>query len=340
MTNFMAVVTTIAEPTDSVRALLHALVKFDASLIAIGDLKGPPHFNVSGAEFLSLADQMRLPYKLASLLPTGHYTRKNLGYLYAMDRGASFIYETDDDNSPKANWSPRSSVVKVQHIESRPWFNVYRAFTNEVIWPRGFPLDRIQHTEDSTSECHALIEEVVAPIQQGLSDGSPDVDAVWRLVFNQEFSFRPGPSLYLTKGTWCPFNSQSTWWWPVAYPLMYLPSFCSFRMTDIWRSFVAQRCLWELDMGLVFHGAEVYQNRNLHNLMRDFEDEIPGYRGNTLMTQILEEIRLDQGPVAITNNMTRCYEALTAAGFFHSDELTLLHAWIRDLESIIHGHKP
>ena len=42
---------------------------------------------------------------------------------------------------------------------------------------------------------------------------------------------------------------------PVAR-LMYLPSTCTFRMTDIWRSLIAQRCLWELGQGVVFHAAD------------------------------------------------------------------------------------
>ena len=78
--------------------------------------------------------------------------------------------------------------------------------------------------------------------------------------------------VWLGPETWCPFNSQSTWWFPVAYPLMYLPSRVSFRMTDIWRGFVAQRCLWELGKGIVFHAAEVVQRRNPHALLRDFAD--------------------------------------------------------------------
>ena len=53
--------------------------------------------------------------------------------------------------------------------------------------------------------------------------------------------------------TWCPFNSQNTAWWRDAVPLLYLPAYCSFRMTDIWRSFVAQRIAWENGWRLLFH---------------------------------------------------------------------------------------
>ena len=49
-------------------------------------------------------------------------------------------------------------------------------------------------------------------------------------------------------------------------------------MTDIWRSFVAQRILQENDWAVLFHAPTVSQERNEHDLMRDFADEVPGYR--------------------------------------------------------------
>ena len=72
----------------------------------------------------------------------------------------------------------------------------------------------------------------------------------------------------LGRGSWCPFNSQNTAWWPDAFPLLYLPSFCSFRMTDIWRSLVAQRIAAENGWWILFHEPTVRQERNEHNLMR------------------------------------------------------------------------
>ena len=115
------------------------------------------------------------------------------------------------------------------------------------------------------------------PIQQGLVDGDPDVDAVYRLVLDLPFRFERGASVALGTGAWCPFNSQNTSWWPDAYALMYLPAYCSFRMTDIWRSFVAQRIAWENGWSVLFREATVRQRRNPHDLMRDFRDEVPGY---------------------------------------------------------------
>src|SRR4029077_7020197 len=136
----------------------------------------------------------------------------------------------------------------------------------------------------------AAPREVEALVQQSVVNGSPDVDAIWRLVLDHEVIFERRSSVLLGPGVWCPFNSQSTWWFPTAFPLLYLPSHVSFRMTDIWRSFVAQRCLWELNLGIVFHGHEMFQDRNPHSLLRDFEQEVPGYLGNQRLCEVLEQL--------------------------------------------------
>jgi hypothetical protein len=279
-------------------------------------------------EFLSLEDQLAMPFELARLLPVGHYARKNLAYLAAIHQGASCIYETDDDNAPNEHWIVRQEEISncrvVEKSEDR-WVNVYRYFSKENVWPRGLPLDEIRkEIPEAATDFFAKR----APIQQGLVNGSADVDAIWRLVMDREFFFDPGASVYLEPGNWCPFNTQTTWWWPVAYPLLYIPSYCSFRMCDIWKSFVAQRCLWELDMGIVFHAPEVYQDRNVHDLMRDFRDEIPGYDKNREICEILAGLKLKKGDGAVSENLLSCYEALVQKEIFPFKELHLVKAWM------------
>jgi len=327
----IGVMTTIQGPTESVRGLLAALAKTDTPLLVMGDKKGPERFDVDGAELLGIEAQLDTGFALAELLPTGHYCRKNIGYLLAFRRGADCIYETDDDNAPLDSWAPRSLSVDVEPVAPRPWLNVYRVFSDELIWPRGFPLARVTDPAGYAHDGDAETIHVDAPIQQGLADSAPDVDAVWRLVLDREFFFDRRPSVYLPAGTWCPFNSQSTWWWPAAYPLMYLPSYCSFRMTDIWRSFIAQRCLWELGCGMVFHAAEVIQERNVHNLMRDFADEVPGYNGNEDLVRRLSDLSLRSGPGPTGENLLACYECLVQADYFPDKELALVQAWLDDL---------
>lgn len=330
-------ITTIQEPTQCVEDLVKRLADSSAKLVVAGDKKGPRTFSSTSTnwpvEFLSLDQQNAAGFSITENLPTGHYARKNVAYLHAMKLGATCIYETDDDNAPNSHWAVREETVNgtqtVQGAQSQ-WVNVYKYFTGENIWPRGLPLDEIMKPLPALDASNSSIR---APIQQGLVNGSPDVDAIWRLVMDRPFDFENKPSVYLPPGNWCPFNTQSTWWWPIAYPLMYVPSYCSFRMCDIWKSFVAQRCLWAMDLGVVFHSPEVDQDRNEHNLQTDFDHEVPGYTQNRQIAEILDRVELDSADSAVSANLIRCYEALIAKEIFPHKELGLIKAWVSDCQS-------
>jgi hypothetical protein len=333
---FAAVITTIQEPTRAVVRLVEKLTQCGGLLVVAGDEQGPAHFRsqhfAEGCriDFLALADQRASKFDLAGKLPVGSYSRKNVAYLHAIAAGADFLYETDDDNAPLDSWQLRSeSMTTVRSIDSADgrWVNSYRYFSKELIWPRGFPLSEL-HSEAPEAR---MVTAVRSPIQQGLANGSPDVDAVWRLIFDRNFAFGDGAPIVLEAGNWCPFNTQSTWWWPTAYPLLYLPSYCSFRTCDIWKSFIAQRCLWEIGHAVAFHAPEVFQDRNQHDLDRDFADEVPGYTRNKEIANILSRLRLENGEAQIGANLHRCYEALIAAGIFPSAELELVELWLENV---------
>lgn len=324
-----AVITTIQPPTPSMIRLVEKLQKAECPLLVIGDKKGPHEYALPNTELLTFEAQMKLPYRLAKLLPTDHYSRKNIGYLIANNRGAEMLYETDDDNAPLSSWKWRLPKIEARHLTGIGWMNVYKLFSTESIWPRGLPLTHTQ-TVPSVMPPEAL-RVAQALIQQGLANGSPDVDAIWRLLRDSHMTFQDAESVMLSKEQWCPFNSQSTWWSRLAFPLLYLPSHCSFRMTDVWRSFIAQRCLWAFGSGVAFHSAEVFQERNVHDLMRDFRDEIPGYLQNDEIASLLTSLELDSDPQSIGANLLTCYEHLVSAGIFPPEELPLVRTWLSDL---------
>lgn len=329
----ISVITTIAEPTNCVKGLEKS-VRDSNGLIIIGDKKGPFKYDLPNTQFYSLDDQFKLDFYLAKLLPTAHYARKNLGYLIAIKQGEKCIYETDDDNQPNSTFKIRSKETEVVFAQNKSWTNVYKHFSSENIWPRGFLLDRIGQ-EDSLPVHDGVKKIITAPIQQGLADVSPDVDAIWRLTQDREFYFDKNDSIALKHGQWCPFNTQSTWWWEEAFPLLYLPSYCSFRMTDIWKSFIAQRCIWELGHPIVFHAAEVDQDRNVHNLMRDFESEVSGYLQNEKLTKVLEDSNLMPGEGNVLRNLVVCYEDLVKNNILPEKELDLVNAWAKDIDNIL-----
>ncbi len=326
-----SILTTIQTPTPSILVLVSFGRQFDMPVLAIGDRKSPVCEWPAGSEFLSLGRQEALNFKITGLLPVDHYSRKNIGYLEAMVRGATLLFDTDDDNAPLPHWRPRGVRSECRRIHNSGWVNIYRYFSSVLIWPRGFPLESLQEGQSANADT-APVGVVKCPIQQGLVNGSPDVDAVWRLVFDQEFRFDEASSVWLAPGSWCPFNSQSTWWFPKSFPLMYLPSFVSFRVTDIWRSFVAQRCLWELGYGVAFHGPESRQDRNPHNLLRDFEEEIPAYLNNNRIISVLERLQLSSGADRIGDNLHRCYAALVSAGLMPAEEMPVVEAWLVDVD--------
>ncbi len=319
------------------RVLVRALDDCGGQLLIAADKKGPHTYPLSKSQLLTLEQQIALPFRLPKLLPVNHYARKNVGYLVAISRDASCLYETDDDNAPNRNWKPRSVMAHATTIDRPGWCNVYSYFSRDLLWPRGFPLEEILPSRKSHLWRCCAPKAVFSPIQQGLADGNPDVDAIWRLVQPADIRFASKPSLALARGVWCPFNSQTTWWWPVVYPLLYLPSYCTFRMTDIWRSFIAQRCVWELGGAVTFHSPEVVQKRNQHNLLRDFQDEVPGYLSNAWICNVLTQLKLMRGKAAVSENLIRCYEALVDRSIFPRKELRLVKAWLADLNAIARG---
>lgn len=328
-----SVITTINEPTSCVSQLTNKHKQLGLGpVIIVGDSKGPQHYNLPHTKLLTYAQQKKLFSKLSNLIPTNHYARKNIGYLYAIRSGATSLYETDDDNEPNSNWHPRVlEITAPQMISSdKLWVNVYKHFTDANIWPRGLPIEASNTRGEALSSMHQQID---APIQQGLANVSPDVDAVWRLINEGNFFFRDNHMNAVTvpKGVWSPFNSQSTWWFPVAFPLLYIPSFCPFRMCDIWRSFIAQRCLWELDYNLVFHPPEVDQIRNRHDNIEDLKGEIQGMQFNTSIVSTLAGLDLKSGISNLPENVFKCYRALIAAGFLKKTELRPLGTWLEEI---------
>lgn len=320
------IITSIASPNSVLQACAKGASENNFDFIVIGDTKSPAEFSLEGCRFVSIAEQEDLNFKLAKILPKKHYARKNLGYLLAKDH--DFIVETDDDNFPYDSfWKERSRTQKVHAYNEVGWLNVYSLFSKENIWPRGFPLHHLRN-KNSEEFKEAMLN---CPIQQGLANENPDVDAVYRMTLKLPFNFDEHASLALGKNSWSPFNSQNTTWFKEAFPLLYLPSYCSFRMTDIWRSFVAQRIAWTCNWPVMYHNATVWQERNDHSLIKDFEDEIPGYLHNENICKQLKELDLLSGENNLTENLLRCYRMLTENNFVGKEEMKLVEAFCEDI---------
>jgi STELLO glycosyltransferases len=325
------VVTSISPPNAVLRALAEGSLANGWDFIVAGDTKSPEIFELEGCRFLSIMDQQSGNFEFGKLCPVKSYARKNVAYLDAISRGAEVIVETDDDNFPcEAFWLPRTRQVTCRYVNHDGWVNVYSYFSESFIYPRGLPLDHARDTPPQLGE----IRDLDCPLQQGLADANPDVDAVYRMLFPLPFKFNIGVQpIALLNRVWSPFNSQNTTFFQEIFPLLYLPAYCSFRMTDIWRSFVAQRILHHLGYPVLFHEATVWQDRNEHSLHRDFCDEVPGYVNNDEIRNALLALEFTSD-LNISRMLEQCYECLMANGWVGREEQALLNAWLFDLNHL------
>jgi hypothetical protein len=321
MKNKAIVVTTINPPTE-------ALIKFaalpDFTVFVAGDNKGPKEWQLDNSVLLSMQTQTEKYPEFAKIVSENHYARKNIAYIEAIKSGAEYLYESDDDNIPYDFFPAfKEEALEVEQVTAEPAFNIYSLFTKDNIWPRGLPLTNIQNPVTSTKKV------TVKPlIQQSLADSDPDVDAIYRLTNGSFVHFDKNKTYSLAKHTYCPFNSQNTYWDKAAFALLYLPSTVESRVTDIWRGYIAQRIIWEMDSEMIFSSASVYQERNFHNLQRDFEQELDLYLKSSTLIQDLDALQLSGTPGEM---LMQTYEALTEKGYFKQEELAIVARWLQEI---------
>lgn len=317
------VITSIQQPTEQIQALSKTP---DWHIIVVGDKKTPPNWNLDNCTYLSPMEQLNLGFELASLLPWNHYSRKNLGYLYAIAHGADLIYETDDDNEPLETLNPLERFSVLPSISApQSVVNIYAYFGRPDLWPRGYPLERFSPLENleinQETNCHIGIE-------QGIVNGDPDVDAIYRLTQGKDVFFKNYKSCFLAPGIFCPFNSQNTYFHREAFITLYLPSSVTMRVADIWRGYVAQRLIWDMGLVLAFSGPNAFQKRNSHLLLKDFIDEYDLYTKSGLLIDFLKNWK----PSSSESSLEDLTDSLVESQFFKPEESTLVRAWIRDLK--------
>lgn len=323
--NQAIVITSIFDPSEAVKA--YAAIP-DVRLIVVGDQKTPPNWTCDGADYLSIIDQAAFAPELSKAIPFDHYSRKMIGYLTALKSGAEIIIDTDDDNLPKPNWGfPKYEGAFEQIDVGRGFVNVYQWFTNSNIWPRGLPLDLI--STDFRPKAQTKLGNFRVGVWQGLADGDPDVDAVYRLTSDQLCCFDDRTPVVLANGTVSPFNSQNTAIIRPLFPLLYLPAHVTFRFTDILRGLVAQPLMWLHGYSLGFTRATVIQERNPHDYMQDFISEFPMYLHCRDVVDIVSDAISESS--SLVDNLHKAYSALLAREIVVAEEMHTLDAWLSEL---------
>ena len=319
------VITSIFEPTEAVKAFSEI---DNCNLIVVGDKKTPQNWHCENAEFLSVKTQEDLGFELSKILPYNHYCRKMIGYLKAIKDGANYIIDTDDDNIPKDNWAFPEFNGNYNLIKGEGFINIYQYYTDQQIWPRGLPLDLISkkyNIEDLVSRRNSNVG-----IWQGLADEDPDVDAIYRLTSNKVCTFEEKEPVVLDIGTISPFNTQNTIITKELFTLMYLPTYVTFRFTDILRGLIAQPIMWLYGYHLGFTNATVIQKRNPHDYMADFISEIPMYKNCEKVVGLVSSSISKRN--SIGTNLYQAYESLLEEDIVKKEEMATLEAWLEDVD--------
>ena len=201
--------------------------------------------------------------------------------------------------------------------------NIYKVFTDKFIWPRGIPpnhksiTENINITENNNNYTCSII--------QGLVNNDPDVDAYYRInINNGNFIFEKenGYDIILDKYAVCPFNSQNTFWIDsTMFYALYLPVTVTFRYTDILRGFIALYQLWQKNKTIKFTFPTAIQERNIHDLNKDFECEKPMYETAEQVINLLNNNK--------DASIIDMYEILYKNNIVGFEELDVLNEWLK-----------
>ncbi len=314
----------------SINNITEAVEKFSRlnewKVVIVGDKKSIP-YTYTNVEFLSIDDQLNFGFKSIVTTPTNHYSRKNIGYLYCISKGAEYIYDTDDDTLPYDNWKIRNFSCG-SLVSGDKFINPFNLFTKDSVWPRGLDLSYINKPKHYT----VLEQNSNIGVWQGLIDGDSDFDAIYRLTIDKHVKFDNNSDIAISKNSYAPFNTQSTLWNKNLYSLLYIPTTVDFRFTDILRGYIAQRIMWDHDYKLGFHAPNTYQIRNAHNYYADFLGEISMYKNVPKVIEILDS--LDLSNKKISDSLLSVYSALCSNNIVEDQELINLSNWIEDINNL------
>ncbi len=304
-------------------------------LVLIGDQKTPNNLSTvkqDRVHFYNVESQLKSKFLTGVTLPSNHYARKNFGYLVAAEMGCEWISETDDDNRLyETFWDQQNPSKSIRNSSASRWINIYGAFGLGEYWHRGIPINEVQNSNLLMLSDVDLSSKVGCI--QGLADGDPDVDAICRMLYKPETKFARTESFIVEPGFYSPTNSQMTRWrTELTLPLLYLPSTVPWRVSDIWRGLIAQKYFAISELKTQFRGGLGFQDRNEHDLLKDFVDELEVHISTRILLEILEATNI----LEKSDFMLSVYSSMFANGLITQEETPRLENWLADTSTILH----
>ncbi|XP_071089776.1 uncharacterized protein [Haliotis cracherodii] len=332
------VTTATATPNDNVKFLAQIP---GWKVVVVGDRKSPSEWSHKDCVYLGPKDQTLLGFSTAPHLPKDSYARKNIGYLYAIAHGARVIYETDEYHRPTRNLTefiltPNTTGLLYDGINL---FNPYNHFGQPTLWPRGYPLSSVG---DNASLSYILDDWTTPSIQQGLVNGSPEVDAIVQLTRTRKhlapnITFDAvAPPAFVPSGVFSTLNSYNTLFTYDAFWALLLPTTIPSFVSDIWRGYWAQRLLWEMGGGTGFFPPNSFQEHNNETNLADAILEHDMYFKSETLLEFLRNWNCNPRDsffdcvIALSDEMAR-------EKFWRKADAEIIRHWLQDLKTM--GYK-
>ena len=215
-----------------------------------------------------------------------HFSRKNIGYLFAIFNGAQFIFDfTDDvfiklddktgktmDILPEGNELNEMILKNVKVvIQGATAFNHHPMMdaSLENSWARGFPMELIQNkSTQGVAEYRidyplsgTLGTQREIGVLQYFIDENPDIDAQLRSKKSLPSLTESSPVLVPTH-SYSPYNAKASIHSRNAMFAMLMPSTMSGCISDIWRGYFAQCLFADAGLSLVFNPPKIARKHN------------------------------------------------------------------------------
>ncbi len=268
-------------------------------------------------------------------IPYNNETRRNIGYLRALQDGCDRLISIDDDN-----WPTGDDFVGGHFLTGQAWtgpllseksgyHNVCEHLRFDVqrpIFPRGFPFG-LRHTVNSPVVLAAVPATTVG-VTAGLWLLDPDIDATTWLNGKVSGVGYTGPdSFALAPGTWSPINTQNTSVVRDLIPAYFcipmgweVPGGKIERYGDIWGGYFLQAVLNGLPYCVAFGRPLADHRRNPHNYVDDLRHE---FWGMILTDWLVDLLRADFQPA----EADVCHRVTELGEFLRGHALSRLPSW-------------
>jgi hypothetical protein len=270
-----------------------------------------------------------------SRIPYNNETRRNIGYLQALEQGCERLISIDDDN-----WPTKDDFLGGHLLTGSPWtesliseasgfHNVceYLEFTvQRPIYPRGFPF-RLRESINQAKLSEAR-SDITIGVTAGLWLREPDIDAVtWLNGKVLGIDYKGPKNFALEHNTWSPINTQNT---SVIRDL--IPAYLCIpmgwdvpggkiqRYGDIWGGYFLQAVMNGLNYYVAFGRPLVDHKRNPHDYVDDLRQE---FWGMILTDWLLDLLRCEFKPT----DLDVCDRVDELASFLLSSGINQLPNW-------------